>query len=58
MQVLLELFLLLFNMNAVVGNFIRYEEVEYFNLDIFVVGLLIAVTSIMVVLHSNRKLKH
>ena len=58
MQVLLELFLLLFNMNAVVGNFIRYEEVEYFNLDIFVVGLLIAVTSIMVVLYSKRKLKH
>ena len=45
-------------MNAVVGNFIRYEEVEYFNLDIFVVGLLIAVTSIMVVLYSKRKLKH
>jgi hypothetical protein len=49
---------LLLNMNAVVGNFIRHEEVDYFNLDIFVVGLLIAVTSIMVVLYSKRKLKH
>lgn len=46
------------NINAVIGNFIRHESIEYFNLDIFVVGLLIAVTSIMVVLYSKRKLKH
>lgn len=46
------------NINAVIGNFIRHESIEYFNLDIFVVGLLITVVSIIVVVYSKRKLKY